>query len=94
MNTTTDQSDDVLDNVYTLIEPIELKGKEPITELTLTKPTFGAMAKVKAEGSYARGLELLEACTGVPSVILKRIGWDDTQILMEKVVPDFLGLVE
>jgi hypothetical protein len=81
-------------NVYELIEPIELKGKEPLEKLVFHKPTLGELTKVKAEGNYAKGLQMLAACCDQPEPILKRLSYDDTNELMENFLPDFLGIEE
>jgi len=79
---------------YKLIVPIEMGQDNVIEKLVLHKPNMGELTKVRAKDENMRALEMLVACSDQPKIVLQKIEYDDVQMLMGEVLPDFLGFAE
>ena len=79
---------------YKLIVPIEMGQDNVVEELILHKPNLDELTKVRSKDDNMRALEMLVACSDQPKIALKKLHYDDVQMLMGEVLPDFLGFNE
>lgn len=78
--------------VYQLKTPIEVSTDNVIEELTFTKPTFGGLKTIKAEDAFEKAFQMVCVCTKQPENVIEKLSYEDTMEIMEKVLPDFLGI--
>ena len=82
------------ENTYKLIVPIEIGTDNVIEELHFSKPNLGQLTKVKSMDSYQRSLEMIVACCDQPTIVIKRLEYDDAIAIIEEFLPDFLGITD
>jgi hypothetical protein len=70
-------------------------GADNVIEvLNFKKPSLGELTKVRSTDNYQRALEMIVACCDQPTIVVKRLSYEDTHALMEEFLPDFLGIEE
>lgn len=89
---------------HTLLHPLPVEGKEPLSEIVVREPDLetleAVLGVVEAHGltdnEAKLGLKvlrpLLSALTGIPDASLKRLHFKDATALMEKMAPLLEGL--